>query len=215
MVYVRVCLNDNLYVAPSGGYKAHSNNIKNSNAHKFGIGHEEWLNSAINVIKGNLLSGCFNGIDIDSQLDYRIAFIEAFRSAKSRKIEKVYLFTNPAKNQYTLIGEINNITVLSDYQSEWAFNFFSTRVNNGISKIQEMDNEITNALNNPGNPNIFKARASNANSDPYIAVCSRNRSKDAFNILFNTNDLKIYHQNQQINANPPIDGSHCRYKNRY
>ncbi len=79
MLNVRVCLNDCGYTKPSGGYKAHSKNRKNANAHEYGIGLEEWIASPLNVRSGKvwMAEGIFRDLEPDAL--YRVAFLEAFR----------------------------------------------------------------------------------------------------------------------------------------
>lgn len=143
---VRLCLNSNKYQRPSGGYKAHSNSTAVANSHKCGIGLEEWLNSDLNVVSGQILAGLgFKELNLDSS--YRIAHIEAYRLYNYCKVVErricrdVDLVTNPARNTWMKIAEITQLRGLSCAESYAIFNYFST-----ANILAQMDREIAAAL---------------------------------------------------------------------
>lgn len=155
---VRLCLNSTSYKKPSGGYKAHSNNIKGANSHECGFGMEEWVNSSINVLQASDLNSL--GIEIPEQnIEYRIAFIEAYKidnypqaGAQSGKfygiprshLRNVDLVINDAPNSYKKVGEIKNLRGLSQNETNFIFQKFLT---SGV--IAKMDAEIASCQNHP------------------------------------------------------------------
>ena len=178
---VRVCLNTNNYQGPSGGYKAHSKNTGLANAHKCGIGLEEWLNSSINIVSGQILIGLgFEQIDPASK--YRIAHIEAYRLDNYRNVgdrarqRDVDLVTNPQRGKWAKIAEITGLRALSKAESDAIFSHFRAT---GV--LAQMDSAITAAL--AGQAILFP--------EPPPNISHGQLAEHTFTCIFKTENLRF------------------------
>lgn len=210
---VRVCLNSTSYQKPSGGYKAHSNNVKGANSHECGIGMEEWINSPINVLTAEKLNSL--GIEVpEEEIEYRIAFIEAYKienyppagskTGKFPKIPRSYLrdvdlVINNAPSSYKKVGEIKNLRGLSQQETNAIFQqFLATNV------ISQMDADIAAC------PRHRSARPLNS--------ISTFRPEDAFSCIFPVRDAKIFcfcGDQARCNTCQPSNVHASRYRWRY
>lgn len=118
--WVRVCLNSNGYIRPSGGEKAHSKNRAGANSHRLGCGLEEWLCSPLLRFQGKALNDL--GIkDVECDAEYQVGYIEAFKldnylmPVPGRKDlprdawRELYLLTNTAPGEWHKVATIKRL----------------------------------------------------------------------------------------------------------
>ncbi len=150
---VRVCLNTNNYVSPSGGYKAYNPANRAANAHSKGVGMEEWIGgNQFEVAGKDLKCRTDSGFsDLEDEKIYRMGFLEAFYiknywnpvagvpgDLPRNNWRPVELVINNAANQWTRIGGIRRLRGLTSSESCIAHNYF---LRNG--SLPTMDAQIT------------------------------------------------------------------------
>lgn len=118
----RLCWNENGWKYPSGARGKSMNGYSYEN--RYGFGHEEWL-----FDKSKNINGC------------HYAFIEAFRIIGNHHIDKIYnvkLYSiNSHNNRKYYIGEIKNLTAISEEESKSIYEIYSER-----GWIQEMIQQV-------------------------------------------------------------------------
>lgn len=205
MLNVRVCLNDCGYTKPSGGYKAHSKNRKNANAHKYGIGLEEWIASPLNVRSGKvwMAEGIFRDLEPDAL--YRVAFLEAFRVENYRRnasrLQKHHVqgVVNDARNSWKAVFQIRDLRGLTVQESQDVLGYFQ-RV--GVIAQMQAEEAAAHAL----------SRAAGI-VYPTHQVIDPSRSAfaiDTFTCLFKVDDFEYEHASRVVQVRIPN-----RYRYRY
>jgi hypothetical protein len=221
MDVVRICLNDNNYTQPSGGYKAHSESMVGANSHLSGVGMEEWLNSPINLLSGDVWSNDvliepFGDGDYDNKALYRVGFLEAFRfvnykqavQGKPGDVDRcaprdVLLVRNTDPNKWERVGCIRNLRGLSLDESHKVYDYFAV---NGV--IDLMNRQMQTA-------HLVSQRQGIAyGTHPMLPLhfySSTTVPQDTFTCIFKVEDLHWCLPPVPITMHP----GHHRYTRRY
>ena len=198
MPYARLCLNNNQYTKPSGGFKAHSNSKRDAFSHESGIGYEEWLNSDLLRLSGSDLKNLKNNgfKDVKPEEKYQIGFIEATKANNNSRLLRhkqwlsdLVLVILDQPNSWFEIGKIDKIRQLDSTECGDIFDYFNnTRSSRNVANtvIQEMLNDITNKPNVP--PIVF-----NTPFTPLNGAMNRNQASDVFSCIFRVEDLHFHH----------------------
>lgn len=217
---VRVCLNDNHYTQPSGGYKAHSQSMKGANSHMLGVGLEEWINSPINVLKGKDWKAQV-GIQPfkdgnEPEAEYRVAFLEAFRcvnypesaKASAGDVERgvareVMLVRNDGPNLWGLVGHIQALRGLTPDESFMVYDYFAR---NGVIDLMNQQMKLAHRVS------MCKGIPYGAHPMlPLHGFANTRVPADTFTCIFKVADLRLCPSPQVVAMAP----GHDRYTRRY